>query len=251
MAVVMILLTLVLFAAESNELTVDKVAVEGLSRNVDILCNLDRQFHPLYWKIQGQIYDLYSIPELFIIREHEAITIPTVDRRMDGWDFQCFTVDPRRENRLHPGQITNLTVLYSKFVTAIAIPLNLMCVLCTDRDVAGPDENVELLRSSTKGRVVLHYRDLQVGPDITTVSWLYSPNSLRPCTASGFGIDLYPDTIINTESLENQQPVLNYFEASKRMQSLRSQFLDANYCQISALQGCGRSPYFYKLSISG
>ena len=112
---VAVILMLVLFAAQSNELTVNKVAVEGVSINVDILCNLVRQFHPLYWRIQGRIYDLFSIPELFIIREHEAITIPTVDRRMDGWDFQCFTVDPRQENSLHPGQITNLTVWYGKF----------------------------------------------------------------------------------------------------------------------------------------
>ena len=101
--------------------TIRKTEVEGLSLNVDILCDLDRQFHPLYWDIQGRVYSLYTIPEIFIIRGHEAITLPTVDRRMDGWRFQCFTIDPRDEYSWNPGQITILSVIYSKSA-------NLRCV---------------------------------------------------------------------------------------------------------------------------
>ena len=69
-----------------------KRAIEHLSMNVDILCDLDRQLHPQYWEIQGRVYDLYSVPEIFEVRGHEAIRLATVDRRMDGWTFRCFTI---------------------------------------------------------------------------------------------------------------------------------------------------------------
>ena len=85
---------------------------EGISTNVNILCDLDRQFYPLYWRIQESIYDLYTVPEIFIVRDHEAITLPTVDRRMDGWRFQCFMVEPNNEDYINPGVITELSVIY-------------------------------------------------------------------------------------------------------------------------------------------
>lgn len=91
------------------------VAVEGLSMNVNILCDLDRQFHPLYWRIQEQIYDLYGVPAIFRVRGFEAITITSVDRRMDGWRFQCFTIDPSAEGGLKPGLVTTLTIVYGKY----------------------------------------------------------------------------------------------------------------------------------------
>ena len=90
------------------------VAVEGLSKNINILCDLDRQFHPVYWKIENQIYDLYNVPAMFIVRGHEAISMPEVDRRMNGWRFQCFTVEPTNEDGLNPGQVTILMVHFGR-----------------------------------------------------------------------------------------------------------------------------------------
>jgi hypothetical protein len=90
------------------------VAVERLSSNVNILCDLDRDSHPLYWIIQGQVYELYSVPRIFRVRGYEAITLTSVDRRMDGWVFQCFNVNPDNEEGLTPGLITTLTVVYGK-----------------------------------------------------------------------------------------------------------------------------------------
>ena len=99
---------LVLTMSESEGLR----AVEYLSTFVNILCNLDRQFHPLYWMIQDRIYDLYNVPEIFTERTYGGITLPTVDRRMDGWRFQCFTIEPSNEDNINPGEIRELTVIY-------------------------------------------------------------------------------------------------------------------------------------------
>ena len=95
-----------------GQTVVPKTVVEGFSTNVDILCDLDRQFHPLYWRVDGLVFDLYNVPELFEVVEHEALTIGVVDRRMDGWRFQCFTVNPTRQDDETPGQMTLLTVVY-------------------------------------------------------------------------------------------------------------------------------------------
>ena len=86
-----------------------KQVLEGLSTNIDILCDLDRQLHPQYWEIRGRVYDLYSIPEVFEVRGHEAIRLPNVDRRMDGWTFRCFTIVD--ETRLMLGLETRLVVV--------------------------------------------------------------------------------------------------------------------------------------------
>ncbi len=108
------LIILLLLFVLNQQATTQTTAVEGRSRNVVILCDLDRSFHPLYWDIQGLVYDLYSIPKIFDVFTHEAITLPSVDRRMDGWRFQCFTVDLTNPEGLNPGLITTLTIFYGK-----------------------------------------------------------------------------------------------------------------------------------------
>lgn len=109
--IVTVILLLLLQQVTSQE--IPKTAVEGLSTNVDFLCDLDRQFNPLYWDIQGRVYDLYSIPALFTVRGHEGITLGDVDRRMNGWRFQCFTIDPSTEEGFNPGLVTILTVIFN------------------------------------------------------------------------------------------------------------------------------------------
>ena len=95
---------------------IQKTALEGHTRSIDILCDIDQQIYPLYWNIQGKVYDLYSIPEIFEELDHEGIRLMTVDRRMDGWRFQCFTIGPNNEEGLNFGQITTLTVVYGKYI---------------------------------------------------------------------------------------------------------------------------------------
>ena len=106
------LLLLVLVVRNQAQTTFAKTAVEGVSRNINILCDLDRQFHPLYWKINELIYDQYNVPQIFTVVGHEALVISDVDRRMDGWRFQCFTVNPSSSDGLTPGFVTILTIIY-------------------------------------------------------------------------------------------------------------------------------------------
>lgn len=79
-----------------------------------IPCSLNNFPGPLYWIIDELIYELYSVPG-FIVNGLEAITIPTVDRTLDGQSFQCLTfhnsspVDPRL------GSLTTLRVFYGTF----------------------------------------------------------------------------------------------------------------------------------------
>lgn len=110
-----LLVFLVLQQTTSGQQSVQRRVVESLSININILCDLDRVFHPLYWKIQARVYDLDSIPEIFTMISDGSITLPMVDRRMDGWRFQCFTIDPNNEGGLNEGLITTLDVLYGLF----------------------------------------------------------------------------------------------------------------------------------------
>jgi hypothetical protein len=75
---------------------VRQTVIEGLSNNVDIICNLDRQFYPLYWSIKDRIFELYNVPEIFSLISVEAITLESLSRRMDGWRLYCFALDPSR-----------------------------------------------------------------------------------------------------------------------------------------------------------
>ena len=85
-----------------------KTAVEGVSRNLAIVCDLST-FQ--YWKINELIYDKYNVPQIFTV-EYEGIVISNVDRRMDGWRFQCFTVDPNSSDGLRSGSVFILAIIY-------------------------------------------------------------------------------------------------------------------------------------------
>ena len=85
-----------------------------MSENVDILCNIGRQHQPLYWRIQERIYDIDSVPGFFLVQGHDGLKIPTVDRRLNGWRFQCFTVDFNTAGGINPGQINELNVFYGE-----------------------------------------------------------------------------------------------------------------------------------------
>lgn len=61
---------------------------------MNITCDLNPQMNPLYWKINGLVYEFFQVPEIFQIQGYETLNIPEVDRSMNGSTFQCFTVDP-------------------------------------------------------------------------------------------------------------------------------------------------------------
>ena len=103
-----LLLPLILLQQVQGQSVVTQTVVEGISSYIDIICNLDRQFHPLYWRIQGRIYDLYNVPEMFTAISVEAITLGSVSRGMDGWTFQCFALDSTREGGLVNGVVNVL-----------------------------------------------------------------------------------------------------------------------------------------------
>ena len=69
--VLLMMSMLMLIARNQCQTTFSKTAVEGVSRNINILCDLDRQFYPLYWKINEYIYDQYNVPEIFTVVGHE------------------------------------------------------------------------------------------------------------------------------------------------------------------------------------
>ena len=107
------LIALLLQAGPLNgQNSIVKTILEGFgAQNVDFLCDIpDRQEHPLYWKINDYIYDLYHVPEIFEIQEHRGISIDVVDRRMNGWVLQCFTINPNLEDPFNPGLVTTLIV---------------------------------------------------------------------------------------------------------------------------------------------
>ena len=76
-------------------------AVAGISTNINIQCNLDRQTAPPFWIINGTTYELFSIPFQFlsgiipVVNSYSALTIPIVTTHLDNIVFQCvvFTTD--------------------------------------------------------------------------------------------------------------------------------------------------------------
>ena len=90
--------------------------MEDLSTNIDIICNLDRQLHPLYWNITGKVYELYSVPAIFTTTSPEAITLASVNRRMNGWILFCFSVGVGVGHSVIAGATTVLHVIYGMYI---------------------------------------------------------------------------------------------------------------------------------------
>lgn len=106
------ILPLLLLHQIEGQLAVPRTVVEGRSTNIEIPCNLNRELHPLYWNITGRVYELFSVPAIFTATSPDALTLASVNRRMNGWTLQCFTIDPANENGLITGVTTVLIVLY-------------------------------------------------------------------------------------------------------------------------------------------
>ena len=105
-------LLLLLTSLQLTECVVQRRVAEGVSTNVDIQCNLDRHLHPKYWIIQGRLFDLGNVPEVFTVTGDEVIRIREVDRRMNGWRPQCYSTDSTNGNDFNLGVLTVISVFY-------------------------------------------------------------------------------------------------------------------------------------------
>ena len=87
-------------------------AVEGVSDNVMILCDLHLQMAAPFWRINNRVYDIFHVPAYFKVESYRTLTIPKVSRSFNNYTFQCIlidhTTDPIREIN---GTLTVLTVV--------------------------------------------------------------------------------------------------------------------------------------------
>ena len=94
---------------ESQE--IQQAAVEGISTNINIPCNLGRLGAAPLWKVNGTLYELTSLPSYIMVDSFSLITIPTVTIGLNNTTFQCVIYDADRPNNLLPGTITRLIVI--------------------------------------------------------------------------------------------------------------------------------------------
>lgn len=97
------------------------MAVEGVSTNINIQCNLGRQGVAPFWIINGSVYELFSIPVTFLplvtpipmVESYSALTIPMVTVDLNETTFQCALFS---ENGVIFGRITRIIVIPSKYL---------------------------------------------------------------------------------------------------------------------------------------
>ena len=70
-----------------------QTAVEGVSANINIPCNLDRGEEAPFWFINETAYELLSIPLDFpyipTVNSFSQLTIPVVTINLNNTQFQC------------------------------------------------------------------------------------------------------------------------------------------------------------------
>ena len=97
-------LILLVGCTHSQETTRRQVA-EGISKNVEILCDLNGW---VYWKINILVYSSDGLPDIYNTEGNNLI-LPNVDRTLDDYTYQCLAVERNGERF---GSITILDVLY-------------------------------------------------------------------------------------------------------------------------------------------
>lgn len=116
--------------------------------------------------------------------------------------------------------------------------------------VDGQTDGTGLLQSSLQRRPALYYQTLQVGQDITTLGWLYFTDSTSPCAVSTYQVNVYTQNEINTEF---QRDLVTFvtIQTTEKTTTIDSHFLreNATFFQISAVNNCGTSAYYYDLTI--
>ena len=100
----------------------EQVAVDRVSANINIPCNLGRRGAKPFWIIDEFVYELFSIPYAFrpdvnpplipVANTYSSLRIPLVTRDFNGTTFQCAI---NTENGVIFGRITIIRVMPSKF----------------------------------------------------------------------------------------------------------------------------------------
>ena len=99
--------------------------IVGLEQNLQILCSTtyqlaDLRVFGLLWMINGSVYGPLQVPGEFIVCgevcDLNTLIIPVVQREMDGYTFQCVSVDYNTSTH-YLGEITvlNATTLPEGF----------------------------------------------------------------------------------------------------------------------------------------
>ena len=88
-----------------------QTAVEGVSTNIAIQCDLDRQMAAPFWRINDHVYDIFHIPPYFRVESYTALTIPEVSHSFNDYTFRCILIDHTTDpiSEIH-GILTELTV---------------------------------------------------------------------------------------------------------------------------------------------
>lgn len=98
-----------------SQATQTQTAVEGVSMNINIPCNLGRQEHAPLWNINGTSYELFDIPLRFsfipVVDSFTELTIPDVSLELNNTIFQCVLIEP--DGNVVYGIINRLIVLPS------------------------------------------------------------------------------------------------------------------------------------------
>ena len=102
--------TLQQFPTNAEERTM--MAVEGLSRNIEVSCGFNEDLGTVLWVINGIIYDLTT--NIFVCFERDGLytlRIPIVQLCLNDTTFQCIssTIHP-------PGRVTRIYVFKSKCI---------------------------------------------------------------------------------------------------------------------------------------
>ena len=89
--------------------------IGGISYNVDIPCLNSDPDASVFWIINGSVYGLLQIPDEYILCKVEAcdlndITVSVVQNGMDGYTFQCVSID-YNTNTHHLGRQIELSVI--------------------------------------------------------------------------------------------------------------------------------------------
>lgn len=99
------LFLLVVILDVSNQQTPEiQTAVEGVSTNINIPCNLGRREGAPFWFINGTVYELFQIPIFFPsipnVDSFTHLTIPEVRLELNNTFFQCAILDENDFYRL-------------------------------------------------------------------------------------------------------------------------------------------------------
>ena len=151
----------------------------GLSTNINIQCNLNRQAAPPLWLINGTAYELFSIPFQFqpgIIPEvngYSALTIPKVSSSLDNLYFQCIVASA---NGVVNGSITRLIVV--------------------DGGLEDPPP------AQVNNFIKFNYNNFNKEADTVTVGWIVHEDS----TCRSFGVRLQGFTLNSLQSNNLSHP---------------------------------------------